>query len=161
MTQTETTPRKRFDRDHGTPEMQARRLMLVVNNATGKAGDPNMAFCELGRLCEQGLLDPDRGTARRMFDAGQTLLALWQAVFPQRGASTLGRFVPAAGGDFDVERAETDLKSLRAFFGPSRRHVFGCVLNCVAYDERPRGARLATLRDGLHLIIAWQKEKRE
>ena len=145
--------------DYGTPELQAKRLRLVVNSQTGQAGDPAMAESEIGRLHEQGLLDQDPTKSRRMYDAGLTLLALWRAVFPVKGSSTLGRLMPAAGGEYDTERASDDLRSLRKFFGPMNGSAFNAALECVAYDTPQVGTRLALVRDGLTLIVKWQKQR--
>ena len=152
MTKPQRIPRT--ERDEGTPELRMKRFTVV------QGGDPNMAFCELGRLCERGILDQDMPTARRMFDAGMTVAAIWAAVFPTKGASTLGQFQPGHSGEFDVDKADADRKSLIKFFGPKRSMMLNAVIDCVFHDERQEGGKLQKLRRGLHLVIDWQKAER-
>lgn len=130
-------------------------LSLVVDNAP----PPSISWSELGRLCEQGALDADPTVARRMYDAGLSLARMWGAVFPQRGAVHVRNPITLEPGH--IEMAESDLRALRNFFGVGRRHLFSAVLNCVAYDERPRGPRLSAIREGLQIIIEWQNQRKE
>jgi hypothetical protein len=153
-------PRKPRVKDHGTPELQAKRLASVVNIYTRKAGDPNMASTELGRLCEQGILDRKPDIARRMYDAGHTVLSIWQSVFPGRGASTLGQFQPSTGGGFDPIMAETDRISIIQYFGPTRSKILSAVIDCCFHDKKQEGGKLEKLRRGLNIVIDWQKAKR-
>lgn len=148
------TQPQRIPRDEGTPELRAKRFAVVGR------GDPNMAFCELGRLCEQGKLDSDMPTARRMYDAGMTLLSLWRAVYPSSVGSTLGQFMPSGSADFDSDTAEYDLKDLTKYFGPTRSMILHATRDCVVYDKVLEGGKLKKLRKGLNLIIDWQKARR-
>jgi hypothetical protein len=153
-------PRKPRVKDHGTPELQAKRLASVVNIYTNKSGDPNMASTELGRLCEQGILDPKPEIARRMYDAGATVLSVWRAVFPTASGSTLGQFMPSATPAMDSTQADIDRKAIIDFFGPRRSKVLSAVINCCFHDKKQEGGKLKKLRRGLNIVIDWQKSKR-
>lgn len=150
---------ERTPRDHGTPELQAKKLAAVININTGLAGDPDMSSTELGCMCERGILDQDMPTSRRMYDAGMMLRALWRAVYPEPGASTLGRFMPGDASPDETDRAEIDLKAIIAFFGPKRSMHFRATRDCCVYDRPLFGGKLKKLRRGLNLLIEWQRQK--
>lgn len=150
--------RRPSTRDLGTPELQAKRLLSVVNPFTGKAGNPDMSTSALGRLCEQGYLHPDYSQARKMYDAGQTFLGLWRAVFPQKIGSTLGQFTPSGSQDLDPEIAAHDLKSLTAFLGA--RGLVDPIVSCAVYDRFLTGHKLEKLRTALGRVMEWQKQEK-
>jgi hypothetical protein len=145
-------------KDLGTPELQAKRLLSVVNPFTKKAGDPNMSTSALGRLLEQGFLHPDYSQGRRMYDAGQTFLGLWRAVYPQKIGSTLGQFTPGGSQDLDPEIAALDLKSLTKYLGS--RGLMDPIVSCVVYDHFLAGHKLEKLRTALGRVMEWQKQEK-
>ena len=153
------TPRKPRTRDLGTPELQAKRLASVVNIYTGKAGNPEMAQSTLGRYCERGILDAKPEVARRMYDAGQTVLAIWRAVFPSQIGSTLGQFAPSGTPSLDSSQADFDRKSIVEYFGPTRTMTLTAVIDCCFHDKEQQGGKLKKLRRGLQMVIDWQKQK--
>lgn len=123
--------------DHGTPELQARRLRIV-----GENGDPALAATLAGALFARGLID------REQLDAADRYRALRCALYgapwpPSGGAST----DPAS--EARLARAQRQFDAMVEVLDLFQRRIVALV--CV-FDDWPGDGELGTLRAGLSAL---------
>jgi hypothetical protein len=139
--------------DHGTPELRAKRMLLVGG------GDPAFAEHPMGILHQRGYLSNDHEQSYRMYSAGMEFGILWGRVFkPPFAQSMLAQFQPGDTGvsyeDDDHAKAEARFRSASAFL--KERAVYDALVNAVVY-RRVNPRTLDKLRTALCRLIQFNK----
>ena len=148
---------RKTERDHGTPELRARRLAALGPRRKGwPEPDPAAAESALGVLLWQGYLHPDWETAKRMHDAGVQFAGWWLLVHPNTLQGTLGRFVAGGSAEVDTDTAERNLRASERLMARERQ-VLDAVINAAVY-QRVSVRRLDKLRIGLQWLVASQSQ---
>lgn len=152
--------------DHGTPELQAKRLFAIGPRRKDPAGnlwpEPDLTHSEnaLGVLLWRGELAPTYELAKRMYDAGIMFAGWWTLCNPKtHPGNALRGLMPGASSDPEIDEARANLTAASRYLGKERA-VLDAVINAAVFSRvLPR--KMPKLRAGLCRLIEWREAQRK